>query len=277
MKQLSKSSIPFDYITIKVTKSRIDKGLLAVPVSLIDNFAKNIRQIYLVDESGRESLHSFTTYTSSSKECRIGGLRHFYQRFKIKDRDELVVFFEGKDRIRLLPEKFFKKELETSLNKLHFANDASEFTHHLEKIRRFVSVDNSEILKNEFIKSVSLPIKKRLKLAKKTLVNAPVPFGMRKILASIYKGKCQLTDWSFLMKNDKPYFEVHHIDATLGNHFKNLLVVSPNIHAQFTYANFKQIFDNEGWLREVYFKNERYKVFQAIDVLRKDFFKELHL
>lgn len=58
---------------------------------------------------------------------------------------------------------------------------------------------------------------------------------------------------------------------------KNLLVVSPNIHAQLTYANFKQFFDKEGWLREVHFGTRKYKVFQAIDTLRKEFIKELHI
>ena len=38
--QKQKSEISFDYITLKTTKGRIAKGLLAIPVSLIDIFPK---------------------------------------------------------------------------------------------------------------------------------------------------------------------------------------------------------------------------------------------
>jgi len=34
------SKLPFNYKTIRVTQSRINKGLLAIPVSLIDYFPK---------------------------------------------------------------------------------------------------------------------------------------------------------------------------------------------------------------------------------------------
>jgi hypothetical protein len=69
---------------------------------------------------------------------------------------------------------------------------------------------------------------------------------------------------------------LHHIDPDKGNHLKNLLVVSPNIHAQFTYANFEQYFDNDGWLRKVKFNQDEYTVYQIIDKLPKEFQKEIH-
>lgn len=92
----------------------------------------------------------------------------------------------------------------------------------------------------------------------------------------MYKGKCQITNYTFLTRNNNPYFELHHIDHEKGNHLKNLLVVSPNTHAQFSYANLEQYFDNDGWLRKVKFNNEEFKVFQIIDDLPKVFEKEVH-
>lgn len=47
-----KSEIPFNYVTIKTTKSLIDKGLLAIPKSLIDIFPKNSSKLFLVNEFG---------------------------------------------------------------------------------------------------------------------------------------------------------------------------------------------------------------------------------
>lgn len=56
-------------------KSRIEKGLLAIPVSLVHLFPQTSGHIFLLDEGGRSIRRSFTAYDSSSKECRIGGMR----------------------------------------------------------------------------------------------------------------------------------------------------------------------------------------------------------
>jgi len=62
------SKIPFSYKTIKTTQSRIDKGLLAIPVSLIDYFPKNKTKVYIAFGSSlKESPKTFTPYTSSSR------------------------------------------------------------------------------------------------------------------------------------------------------------------------------------------------------------------
>ena len=69
------SKIEYNYLTIKITQSRIDKGLLAIPVSLIDVFPKNKQKIKVYfDDSNNYLELSFTLYTSSSRECRIGVL-----------------------------------------------------------------------------------------------------------------------------------------------------------------------------------------------------------
>lgn len=81
---------------------------------------------------------------------------------------------------------------------------------------------------------------------KQTKAKEKVPLSIRKILLELYKGKCQVTGFTFLMKNGQPYFEIHPLDAEKGNHPKNLLVVSPNTHAQFTFAHCEEYFDSEG-------------------------------
>jgi predicted HNH restriction endonuclease len=103
-----------------------------------------------------------------------------------------------------------------------------------------------------------------------------VPATIRKILTEIYNGKCQITQFGFLMKTGKPYFEIHHINPYLGNHFKNLLVVCPNIHAIFTHTHVEEYFDEEDWLRRVKFNNEEYNVIHIIDKIPKKFEKEIH-
>ena len=61
--QKIKSKIPFNYKTIKVTQSRLNKGLLAVPVSLIDYFPKQKGEIYIAaGTGGKVSAKTFTPY-----------------------------------------------------------------------------------------------------------------------------------------------------------------------------------------------------------------------
>ena len=52
----TKSELPLNYITVKTTKSRIDKGLLAIPVSLIELFPKTGNKIFLVNEKGNTEV-----------------------------------------------------------------------------------------------------------------------------------------------------------------------------------------------------------------------------
>ncbi|MEK6552104.1 MAG: HNH endonuclease, partial [Bacteroidota bacterium] len=103
-----------------------------------------------------------------------------------------------------------------------------------------------------------------------------VPPFIRKILLEVYKGKCQLTNFTFITESGVPYFEVHHIKPELAHHLKNILVVCPNVHRQFEYTNVKEYFDNDGWLRKVKFNEDEFFVRQAIDFVTKEYHKEVH-
>jgi len=271
------SSISFDYRTIKTTKSRIEKGLLAIPVSLIDLFPKNKKKIILVNHDNVEQFKTFTPYNSSSRECRIGGMREFYNKYKIRDSEELVILLLDDDKFKIIPEKLFTNEIISLEKQLESAND-EDSEDIFEKISNITNIKIENIIQNEFVRLSNHCIQKRKKIKKsESLISESVPQSYRKILLNLYKGKCQLSAFTFIMKNGKPYFEIHHIDPNKGNNFKNLLVVSPNIHMQFEYAKKKEIFDDEGWIRKVYFNNREYPVFQIIDFLKSDFTKEIHL
>lgn len=271
------SDIPLSYITVKVTKSRINKGLLAIPTSLIDLFPKEKGFIVIENDKGILEKKTYTPYTSTSRECRIGGMNDFYNRHTIKNNDELVIQKIEGDRFRIFPEKSFKKNIAFSL--LSFENSSNEIDadNHLKKISELSNLNQNTILCNEFIHLSHREIQTRkTEQRNSSKLNESVPLSIRKILLSIYKGKCQISGFTFLMKNGIPYFEIHHINPLSGNHPKNLLVVCPNIHAQFTYAKLNQSFDENGWLRSVGFNDEYFSVFQIIDTLQKDFKKEIH-
>ncbi len=272
-----KSTIPFNYKTIKVTQSRIDKGLLAIPASLSSLLPQTANNIRIIDENGYEEIKTFTPYKSSSRECRIGGMASFYSKYSINSGDEIVIQFIDEGKIRLLPEKLFIKTINNQLD--IFENNDKDIENQIEAISKLTNTDKKTFLQNEFVRLSNIALSERKTLTiNSSKKRESVPASLRKVLLNLYNGKCQLTDFSFLQKNGLPYFEIHHIDAEKGNHVKNLLVVSPNIHAQFTYANIiKQNFDDKGWLREVVFDSNTYPVFQIIDKLPNVFEKELHL
>lgn len=92
--QKVKSEIGYSYITIKITRTRINKGLLAIPVSLLDKFPKEKRKITIFfDDEEKPSMKSFVPYNSRIKECRINGLVGWFVKNKIQDQDEIVIHF----------------------------------------------------------------------------------------------------------------------------------------------------------------------------------------
>jgi len=271
------ANIPFDYVTVKTTKSRIEKGLLAIPVSLVDLFPKNAKKIFLLNEAGKEDAKSFTPYNSSSRECRIGGLKEFYTKNKIKDGEELVIQLLDDDKFKIIPEIIFEKQVFELETKIETSSDEKEADNFFNQLSLITNKNSKEVLKSEFVRLSNKEVSKRKnKEISKSKINENVPVSLRKILLGLYEGKCQVSGFTFLMKNGKPYFEIHHIDPSIGNHFKNLLVVSPNVHAEFTYANLEQYFDEENWLRKVKLDDKTHSVFQIIDKIPTFFEKEIH-
>jgi hypothetical protein len=241
-----KTEIPFNYRTIKLTGGRIKKGLIAVPVSLVDFFPQNnsIKHITLINDDNREERRTFTPYNSSSHECRIGGLRNFFQMYGLKDGDEVVVIKLDDDRYRLIPENVFKKKLLEAFSLLEKSSDETESDSAIKSIKTISNETENIILQNEFVRLSGIEsIPERKEIVRDTgKARESVPIFLRKILLALYNGRCQLTNYTFIMGNGKPYFEVHHIDPSKGNHPKNLLVVCPNIHAQFTHIDADHFF-----------------------------------
>lgn len=274
-----KSKIPFNYKTIRVTQSRLNKGLLAIPVSLIDYFPKQKGKIYMVmGTNDRIIAKTFTPYTSSSRECRIGGMRDFYEKFNLKDGDEIVVQILDTNKYRIMTEKQFEDIVERMEKEFDESESEDVASSKLDEISKIVNTTQKETLWSEYSRLTKMEIKKRERkaLRPKRSKESTTP-SIRKLLAEIYDGKCQVTGFGFLMKNGKPYFEIHHIKPDLGNHIKNLLVVSPNIHAQFTYSYLEEFFDQNGWLRRVRFNREEFSVNHIIDKIPKEFEKEIYL
>jgi hypothetical protein len=279
--QKVKSEIGYSYVTIKVTRSRINKGILAIPVSLLDRFPKEKRKITIFfDDEEKPSMKSFSPYNSSSQECRINGLASWFVKNKIQDQDEIVIqcLDENEGIYRLIKENKFIEQIKELENKIVSVKKDDDLEKCFEDLASKVNKPKKEVAIVEFLRLNNEIMKKRIyKKTNISLVKENVPASLRKILELIYQGKCQVSNFTFVQRYGKLYFEIHHIKPDYGNHFKNILVVSPNIHAMFTHANCVEYFDKDGWLRKVKFNGEEFNVYQAVDdFIDKYFTKDVH-
>ena len=264
------SAINQPYITIRMTQSRLDKGLIALPISLATEWfpSKNTSINVYLGNSNVIQLKNYSSYKSKTREARIGGLAQWFQETKLNDGNEIVIQFIDKENYiyRLIPESNFikrTKELQKDFDDSKNDDDASD---KILTLTKWLDLKEKEVAINEYnrlINEMDL-IKRRVIEKSSSCITENAPSNIRIILEKIYKGHCQVCDFSFLKKNGKPYFEIHHINPSIGHHLKNIVLVCANCHRQFTYANVRHIFHNNGWLTQVIFNDKQYSLNQVI-------------
>ena len=222
--QKVKSDIGYRYIAINITRSRINKGLLAIPVSLLDRFPKEKRKITIFfDDEEKPSMKNFTPYNIRSKECRINGLAYWFVKNKIQDKDEIVIQFldENKGVYRFIKETKFIEQIKILENKIISIKKDEDLERYFDDLSLKVNQSKKEVAIVEFLRLNNEVMKKRAyKKSNTYFVKENVPAPLRKILELIYQGKCQVSSFTFAQRNGDPYFEIHHIKNDFGNHFK---------------------------------------------------------
>ncbi len=275
------SAVEYNYITLRITRSRLEKGLLAIPVALMDKFPKKKQQIKVAFDNSMDFKNlNFTPSQSSTRECRIGGMRNWFDQNILKEGDEIVIQIINPDKYyyRIIREKDFVAKIREYQSELDTSDTEREVDQKLIELSEITRLSMNDVLISEFIRLARQKVNLRNYTQRKpTKIKEKVPISLKKILGKIYGGRCQLTNFTFIQKNGNPYFEIHHIDENRGNFIKNLLVVSPNIHAQFTYARKEEFFDDEGWLIRVRFNEIEYSVNQFIRKVKdREFYKLSH-
>lgn len=279
----SKSKINYDYVTVRITRSRIDKGLIAIPVSLTKWFPKQsgIVNIYF-DDSSVSQPKTYSSYDSTTRECRIGGIKDWFAENKIKNGDEIVIQIIDKENFiyRLIPEQMFIEQTQDLQHSFDNSKSVREASERITTLVQWIQLDKQRVVHNEYMRLANTMlaedrayIKKRQRRARET-----TPAGIRTLIESIYNGHCQVCNFWFLKGNNEPYFEIHHLKPLYGHHPKNLVSVCGNCHNQFEYANVDYDFNNDRWLIRVSFNEMAYSVYQWIlSVKEKEPVKELYI
>lgn len=278
----TKSQINYNYATIKITQSRIDKGLLAIPVTLSDHLPGHNEtvQVYLNDSPESQSKQ-YSSYNSSTRECRIGGMREWFQQNNIKSGDEIVIQFIDEQHYiyRLIPERNFILQTRDLQDNFDNSKTERQASNKITTLSEWAHVDKNHVIFNEYYRLANtLPKEREYIVRSSSRARESVPSNLRILLENIYKGRCQVCDYWFIKRDQRPYFETHHLDPLKGHHPKNILVVCGNCHNQFEHADVRQEFNDELWLVKVAFNNNMHAVRQAIlDQKLKVFFKELFI
>lgn len=275
------SNINYRYETIIITKSRIDKGLLAIPKSLSNyfpDFNSNLK-IYLDDSTDFE-FKRFSSSVSKTRESRIGGLADWFRNVNIRDGDEIVIQIIDKNNYvyRLISEKMFIDRIDQIQKTFDISENEMDILDKIDEIAKWTRTEKSKVYLNEYIRlSNEIPINERKSNVKsESRIKEATPGNIRILMEKLYKGHCQVCNFSFLKRNKKPYYEIHHINPLKGHHPQNLVLVCANCHRQFEFARVEKFFNQTGWLIRVKF-NEIYHDVDNILVDKKlKFIKNVH-
>ena len=190
---ITESAAPFAYKTIRVTQGRIDKGLLAIPRTLLGYFPNSGRLVdVLLGPDETPATNPFTPYSASSREARIGSMGQFYRQFGVRAGDELVVQSLG-DRYRIMTESQFKALLSSAERGLDGAQDEADAEASICEIARISSTRFHNAALSEFYRlsqaKVDAPNRRH---AVAPTAGESVPAALRKLLGVVYRASVRL-------------------------------------------------------------------------------------
>lgn len=259
------SPINYNYTTIRMTRSRLEYGLLAIPTAMLDIFPKQSIEIYIYFDSSNILQEKKFIISEKNREARVYGLSEWYRKNNISAGDEILIqAINNKKRVyRFITEKKFIERVKNVQNKFDISKNEDDARTSLLEIAKWNYLEEQETILRELYRlSQELPTNRKERTRVSVKVKENTPPNLKIILEKVYKGHCQVCDFWFLKRDNKPFFEIHHLEPQTGNNPKNLIVVCANCHRQFTYAEVKHFYQ-EGWLIKVVFNNREHIVNQV--------------
>lgn len=261
--------MPVDYIRVRITPSRVAKGLLAIPVSLRQIFPKDRRNVLICfDDSKRFIEKPFSPYESTTRECRVYGLSSWYNKHNAVGGEYVVitVLDEAQYTYRFSFEKFYLLKKDDFQNDFIGSRSEGQAERGLLKISEWTGKDKEGIAlaQYEYLSTATENELRSRIFSRSRFAREGIPYSMKVIVKELYKGHCQICDFSFLKRDGWPYFEIHHVEAEKGHHPKNILCVCANCHRQFEHANTNIWFNTRRWIIRVKFNDRVFTVNQIL-------------
>jgi hypothetical protein len=256
--------------TIRVSASRLDKGLLAIPQKFRGWFPGEKGQIQVLfdDEENVKAL-MFHPYDPAVKENRIFGLRGWFFKRNVREGDVISITLEDAERrlYRIALDRYVRERQEQNARqRLQAARTDLEAEQELSVLSRLTKRRPRELAGEELLRIAQGSARRPRPSVIPGAVERRegVPSGIRILLRELHDGKCQLCSFTFEKRNGEPYFEIHHLDPKIGHHPSNLLVVCANCHAQFEHARLADFTWAGNWLVGLAINGKRISVRQPL-------------
>lgn len=257
-------------LTLRVSASRLAKGLLAIPSKSGDLFPHERCQIQVIfDDGTKAELLSFLPYDPKVKEIRIFGFGRWFKKRNVQVGDMISVVVEDKERglYRIALDRFVRERQEQrTRRKLRSAATDDAAIQELRALSLLTNVRLRRTAEGEVLRMVQESVcQPRLKVVTAAAARYEgVPASVRILLRELHQGRCQVCGFTFAKRDGHPYFEIHHLDPELGHHPKNLLLLCGNCHAQFEHANISDFEMLGGWLIGLKINGKRVLVRQPL-------------
>lgn len=261
-----------DSFSIRVTKSRLEKGLLAIPKKHADLFPTKKSEIKVVFDDQKEEKFERKSYLPDDKrvkENRIFGLGHWFALRGMKPGDRLTISVLDKQKgiYRLALDRHIREQQEKRTQQaLTYAPNEEVALEQFELLAQITKRGRRRTAKEallEISRETSYQLRSRGKFTRVSQLETVNP-AIRVLLGELHLGKCQICTFTFKKSNGEPYFEVHHLEPEVGDHPANLLVLCPNCHAKFEHAVVEGFERVGGWLVAVRINGKRFTIRQPL-------------
>jgi hypothetical protein len=256
--------------TIRVSASRLNKGLIAIPRQFKDLFPADKTRIQVAfDDEAKVRALTFHPYDALVKETRIFGLGNWFKSRGVREGDLISVVLENREQwlYRINLDRYLEERQQTKARQqLQTAQSDLEAEQQLNTLSRLTKKRPREVAHQELLRIAQQSRRESRPsiLPATSERHEGVPSGVRILLRELHDGKCQLCSFTFEKRNGEPFFEIHHLDPKIGHHPTNLLVVCPNCHAQFEHAIVTDLRLVGPWLVGVRINGKRFSVRQPL-------------
>lgn len=256
--------------TIRATASRLEKGFIAIPQKFKKWFPSERTSIRVAFDDERTTNEvTFHPHDPAGKETRIFGTKDWFSRRKIVPGDQISISIEDPDRrvYRIILDRFLnEKRKQESQRRLESAATEPEAERELHTLVRLARKRTRRVAGEELLRLAqqTIPDKRPRVASSLSDRHQTVPAAIRVLLRELHEGKCQLCSFTFQKRNGEPYFEIHHLEPSVGHHPANLLVICANCHAQLEHAVVTNLQRQGMWLTSLSINGRRVTVRQPL-------------
>src|SRR5262249_46512220 len=201
-------------VSIKLTRSRVAKGLIGIPRTAAHLFPSEPCRIQVVfDDETEPRTNEYIPYEPKAKERRIFGVGHWFTVRGVQPGDIVHITLEDPERhlYRIASDRYLREIAERRIRQqAHSVKDvdqAFQLIGSLASAKRARPAALAALEIRELLQR-SASAGPRISRTVSGVHRAPAGPWIHALLGQAYSGKCQLCSSTFLKADGMPYFEI---------------------------------------------------------------------